>query len=135
MMASITAAAYYAAPNVTVAVVVFTIDDNRGEVSIVDMIDMIIISMSIATKGMATPWYGTRAPGIAYDGAGAATTGPWTGCDAAVSGAPQLSQNFALGVAGVPHCAHFSSFMRFTSFALLDHTERSSFNLCCDLLG
>ena len=59
MMASITAAAYYAAPNVTVAVVVFTIDDNRGEVSIVDMIDMIIISMSIATKRMATPWYGT----------------------------------------------------------------------------
>jgi len=45
--------------------------------------------------------------------AGAATTGLWAGCGAAVSGAPQLSQNFAPGVAGVPHCAHFSSFTRF----------------------
>jgi len=43
---------------------------------------------------------------------------------AAAIGAPQPSQNFALGDAGVPHCAHFSPFTFFTSFL---KTYRASF--------
>ena len=46
---------------------------------------------------------------------------------AAASGAPQPSQNFAPGDAGVPHFAHFSSFTFFTSF--LNAYRASFFNL------